>query len=294
MARNYYETLGLPMTAEETEIAARLDREFGQVSSLQRIPARQAEAEARGQALHQIRQTLLNPTTRSKYDAYLSAVESENRPQIGFAAQERTAKPLPGRAASVFCSTCGRAARDSAKFCAGCGASIELAAGDLSRIVSSPVGSEIVANGSTMPGVPPRNLPPPPPMPSWSGGSMGSPQGLPDVAAIPVAPPTNPPPSQPYSRTTAPNWSDLSPYYQNEFRKIYESGECYKGKWNWSAFVFSGIWALTKGVWLSVLIAFAVSIVTGGIGGIVYWIIFAARGNYMYYCAKIKDKQIPI
>src|ERR1039458_4768053 len=124
MARNYYETLGLPMTAEITEIAASLDREFGQVSSLRLIPARQAEAEASGEVLHQIRQTLMNPTTRSKYDAYLSAVENDNRQQIGFAAPERISAnpvPVPERTATVFCSSCGRPSRNGARFCGGCG-----------------------------------------------------------------------------------------------------------------------------------------------------------------------------
>ena len=171
MARNYYEALGLPVTAQEPEIAARLEHEFGQVSSLQLIPARQAEAEARGKALHQIRQTLLSPTTRSKYDAYLAAVESDNRPQIGFAAQERTfaVQPAPVNASTVFCSACGRPTRDSAKFCAGCGTSIELTPLALSPLVSSPVASGNVETGSPMPGALPRDVLQPPTAPSWSG-----------------------------------------------------------------------------------------------------------------------------
>lgn len=35
-------------------------------------------------------------------------------------------------------------------------------------------------------------------------------------------------------------------FYQEAFRKIYESNETYKGKWNWNAFLFSGAWALKK------------------------------------------------
>ena len=84
----------------------------------------------------------------------------------------------------------------------------------------------------------------------------------------------------------------LSPYYQNEFSRIHESGETYKGKWNWAAFLFGGIWGLTKGAWLSALICFVVSIVTSGIGGIVFWLIYGARGNYIYYCARVKGKQM--
>ena len=41
----------------------------------------------------------------------------------------------------------------------------------------------------------------------------------------------------------------LSPYYQQEFSQITASGEIYKGKWNWAAFFFGGLWALTKGAW---------------------------------------------
>jgi RNA polymerase subunit RPABC4/transcription elongation factor Spt4 len=42
----------------------------------------------------------------------------------------------------------------------------------------------------------------------------------------------------------------FSPYYQQEFRQIKASGEAFKGKWNWAAFLFGGIWRLTKGLWL--------------------------------------------
>ena len=87
------------------------------------------------------------------------------------------------------------------------------------------------------------------------------------------------------------NFSILDPYYQREFQKIYDSGETYKGKFNVWALLFGSIWALTKGCWLSAIIAFVVSFVTMGIGGVVYWFIFGFRGTYMYYCAYVKDKQ---
>lgn len=83
----------------------------------------------------------------------------------------------------------------------------------------------------------------------------------------------------------------LDPYYQREFQKIYESDETYKGKFNIWGFLFGGIWALTKGCWLSAVIAFVISLITMGIGGVVYWFIFGFRGTYMYYCAYVKDKQ---
>jgi hypothetical protein len=84
----------------------------------------------------------------------------------------------------------------------------------------------------------------------------------------------------------------LTPYYQEEFRKIHESNESYKGKWNWAAFLFGAIWALTKGLWTSALTALIVTVVTGGLGGIVYWFVFGTRGNYIYYTNHVKKKQL--
>jgi len=79
------------------------------------------------------------------------------------------------------------------------------------------------------------------------------------------------------------NFAWLSDYYQSDFRMIESSGERYQGKWNWAAFFFGAIWALTKGLWVPALICFVGSIFTGGIAGVIYWFIFGARGNYMYY-----------
>ena len=90
------------------------------------------------------------------------------------------------------------------------------------------------------------------------------------------------------------DFSGLSPYYQQEFQKIYNSGETYKGKFNVWGLLFGLIWALTIGWWLAAVVAFIVSIVTAGVGGVAYWVIFALRGNYMYYCAYVKHKQIII
>lgn len=87
------------------------------------------------------------------------------------------------------------------------------------------------------------------------------------------------------------DFSELDPFYQKEFSRIYESGETYKGKFNVWAFLFGFIWALTKGCWLSAVVAFVVSMITGGIGGVVYWFIYGFRGTYMYYCSYVKNKQ---
>ncbi len=88
------------------------------------------------------------------------------------------------------------------------------------------------------------------------------------------------------------NFSGLSRYYQGEFTKISESNEAYRGKWNWAAFFFCPLWALTKGVWLASIICIVVAVVTAGIGGIIYWFAFALRGNYQYYCSYVKNKQL--
>jgi len=90
------------------------------------------------------------------------------------------------------------------------------------------------------------------------------------------------------------DFSNLPQYYQDEFRKIFESNETYKGKWNWAAFGFGPIWALTKGVWVAPLIDIVGASATLGVVGVIYWFIFAIRGNYMYYSYIAKNKQLPI
>lgn len=87
------------------------------------------------------------------------------------------------------------------------------------------------------------------------------------------------------------DFSDLPYYYQREFRKIYDSGEKYKGKFNVWAFLFGGIWALVKGCWLAAIASFIISFITAGIGSVIYWFIFGFRGTYMYYCSYVKNKQ---
>lgn len=88
------------------------------------------------------------------------------------------------------------------------------------------------------------------------------------------------------------DFSSLPKYYQDEFNRIYESNEKYKGKWNWAAFLFGPIWALTKGAWLPSVIDIVAAILTSGIAGVIYWFIFAIRGNFMYYSSYVKSKQL--
>jgi len=90
------------------------------------------------------------------------------------------------------------------------------------------------------------------------------------------------------------DYSGLPSYYQEEFKKIYDSNESYKGKFNWSAFLFGPIWALVVGGWLSAAIAFVICIITGGLAGIPYWFVYGFRGNYIFYNAFAKDKQLPV
>lgn len=88
--------------------------------------------------------------------------------------------------------------------------------------------------------------------------------------------------------------SGLSDYYRREFQRIYESHEGYKGKWNWAAFLFGPIWALTKGIWLAPVIALAGGLLTYSLVMIAYWFVFGARGNYLYYTVHVKGRQLPI
>ncbi|MBI3194275.1 MAG: zinc ribbon domain-containing protein [Ignavibacteriae bacterium] len=93
------------------------------------------------------------------------------------------------------------------------------------------------------------------------------------------------------------NFSGLPPYWQQEFRRILESNEVYKGKWNWPAFFFSWIWAFTKGAWAVALIILCIgtpfSFVTFGLAGIGIAIFMGIRGVYLYYNVFVKDKQMP-
>ncbi|MBU3189965.1 DUF2628 domain-containing protein [Clostridium bowmanii] len=85
--------------------------------------------------------------------------------------------------------------------------------------------------------------------------------------------------------------------YQEEFRKIGESNETYKGKWNWSAFFFSWICGFTKGLWGLSLASLAVNILLTsmdvtwiGLGLSIYW---GIRGNYCYYNLEKNKTQFP-
>jgi hypothetical protein len=113
----------------------------------------------------------------------------------------------------------------------------------------------------------------------------------------------------PAASTAAPisaSYATLTPYYQEEFRKIQESNETYKGKWNWGAFFFSYFWGFYRGVWvrslvflgaccLMYLIAFSAYDPSlfwlGALINLCASIAFGWRGNYFYYNALFKKKQ---
>lgn len=126
---------------------------------------------------------------------------------------------------------------------------------------------------------------------NWTPSSPPSPFPTPVPSPVPRASfPASAPPIV---------FSGLPLYYQEEFGKILSSNESYKGKWNWAAFFFTMIWALTKGVWLAPLVWFmvfwAVVIFSCGAGYVLVpllWILFGLRGNYMYYCASQKNSQV--
>ena len=90
------------------------------------------------------------------------------------------------------------------------------------------------------------------------------------------------------------DFSELPKYYQEEFIKMNESDGKYRGKWNWAAFLFGPLWAISKGLWLASIVCLVVVVITAGFGAIVYWLAFALRGNYLYYCSHVKNKQMVI
>lgn len=87
------------------------------------------------------------------------------------------------------------------------------------------------------------------------------------------------------------DYSHLSEYYQQEFEKISDTNETYKGKWNWAAFFFSFLWAFSKGLWLPAIITVVGSFLTQGIFALICSIIFGIRGNYMFYNKIVKGEQ---
>jgi len=86
-------------------------------------------------------------------------------------------------------------------------------------------------------------------------------------------------------------------YYQEEFNKINESNETYKGKWNWCAFLFSWIWAFTKGLWGLALVNLGICILLSKLD--LSWltlaisVLWGIKGNYWYYNLVKNKTQFP-
>src|ERR1700675_1610416 len=86
--------------------------------------------------------------------------------------------------------------------------------------------------------------------------------------------------------------STFPEYYQNEFQKIRDSNEEYKGKWNWAAFLAGPVWAYAKGLQTVVVVYVLAIIFTFGISILAYAVIFGLRGNYMYYTKLTKSRNL--
>lgn len=84
----------------------------------------------------------------------------------------------------------------------------------------------------------------------------------------------------------------LSSYYQREFLQIFDSNEEYKGRWNWSAFLFGSIWTLSKGLWLTTFISLFLVALTFGFAAPIFWIMYGRRGNWIFYNKFVKNRQI--
>lgn len=87
------------------------------------------------------------------------------------------------------------------------------------------------------------------------------------------------------------DFSALKPYYQERFGRILRSNERDTGGWNWSAFLFGCFWALSKGLWLSALVMFALPLLTDGVFLLLTSLVYGFRGNYLYYRKYVKNQQ---
>ena len=82
-------------------------------------------------------------------------------------------------------------------------------------------------------------------------------------------------------------FASLKPYYQIEFTKIKDSGETYKGKFNFFPFLFSWIWMLTKKMYVGavvyIIVVGALTNYVHGVFSLLFAIVMGIRANYMYY-----------
>jgi hypothetical protein len=90
---------------------------------------------------------------------------------------------------------------------------------------------------------------------------------------------------------STPSFDSYPTKYATEYARIYESGEKYKGSFNWMAFLFGPLWALCTGLWLHALLSAGAIIVTAGFLALPAWIYTGVRGTYILYCKDVKGEQ---
>jgi hypothetical protein len=166
------------------------------------------------------------------------------------------------------CKSCGSEIPEGTKFCGKCGTPLQQETGD-SALKCGKCGRENPAASKFCTGC---------------GAPLGQAS---EVGAQPSA-----------IRT---DFSGLPTYYQEEFKKILDSKESYKGKWNWAAFFLTFIWAFSKGAWGSgigfLVFYFFLPYVSADMGInlsfllIIVHIIYGLRGNYIYYNVYVKKRQ---
>lgn len=75
-------------------------------------------------------------------------------------------------------------------------------------------------------------------------------------------------------------------YYMNKYEDMRMSGK--KASWNWSAFIFSGYWALYRKMYVAGFLMMAINYVIsfipvfGDLLSLVFWILVGAYGNRLY------------
>lgn len=216
------------------------------------------------------------------------------------------------------CQKCGVDNPEGSKFCASCGSPIPQQVSPATGSKCLQCGTENPAGGKfclncgkplaqviSVPGSPaqgvvlnrcPRCGAENPPGGRFCGGCGASLQPA-TYGATPQAPSAAP---------ISAAFATLTPYYQEEFRKIQESNETYKGKWNWAAFFLSVFWGFYRGVWARSLVLLVAPWIMYFIAFSTYeesfsWlgilislaasIVFGLRGNHFYYNAFVKKKQ---
>lgn len=77
-----------------------------------------------------------------------------------------------------------------------------------------------------------------------------------------------------------------STYYMNKYEDMKMKGK--RASWNWSAFIFSGYWALYRKMYVAGLLMMAINYtisfipVFGDLLSLLFWILVGAYGNRLY------------